>query len=649
MYKCSSGFHTEDGGDSCVSNTDLTTCTITNGNGIRTWNTTTNAWGACSVNTCNTGYVEQTGICVADNCDGTPPAHSVSNSTSQKYGVTWKYNLTAGQCTFKCDTNYGWDSQSSSCVAMKRNVTCGGAIATNATASTATTYQQTWDGDLNQWLPGTSWSQGATSCGYTCNANYTWDGTVCVADTRDFTCSNILPAHAEWNTVSKYSQTWDGGGWNPGNSTTGYSLSPASDSCRFKCSSGYHTEDGGASCVPNSQACTVTNGSGVKTWNDGSASWSVCMVNDCANGYAIQSNQCVPDICNGTMPDHAASNGGQSVSASWHYSMTYGTCAFKCSTNYNWDGSACVANTQVVSCGGSIAANASAATAVNYTQTWNGSAWSPSTSWTFGGSSCGFACNAHYTWNSGSSTCVADQNVYTCANTKPANSSWNTVASYTQTWNGSAWSPAASSPTYSTTPSTTSCTYSCNTGYHTEDSGVSCVSNTRSCTISNGSGQQTWGSSSWGSCTVTACNSGYVEQSNMCVADVCGGTVPANATSNATGQTVSKNWAYNATSGQCTFKCDNNYNWSGGACVAGTQTYTCSAPTNPANKVWNTVASYTQTWNGSAWTPAGTSTIYSTSADTQSCRVICGSGYHTEDSGSTCVADTKSCTIANGT
>lgn len=135
----------------------------------------------------------------------------------------------------------------------------------------------------------------------------------------------------------------------------------------------------------------------------------------------------------------------------------------------------------------------------------------------------------------------------------------------------------------------------------------------------------------------------------MCVADVCGGTVPANATSNATGQTVSKNWAYNTTPGQCTFKCDNNYNWSGGACVAGTQTYTCPTATNPANKVWNTVASYTQTWNGSAWMPAGTSTIYSTSADTQSCRVACGSGYHTEDSGSTCISNTKSCTIANGT
>jgi len=130
---------------------------------------------------------------------------------------------------------------------------------------------------------------------------------------------------------------------------------------------------------------------------------------------------------------------------------------------------------------------------------------------------------------------------------------------------------------------------------------------------------------------VSSCNSGYVEQTNMCVSDVCTGSIPLNATSNATSQTLSKSWGYNTTPGQCTFKCDTNYNWNGSACIAATQSHTCTAPSNPANKVWNTVSSYTQTWNGSAWTPLASSTTFNTSPDTSSCRVTCASGFHTED------------------
>jgi hypothetical protein len=41
----------------------------------------------------------------------------------------------------------------------------------------------------------------------------------------------------------------------------------------------------------------------------------------------------------------------------------------------------------------------------------------------------------------------------------------NTVSSYTQTWNGTARTPANSTTTYNTTPSTTSCNYKCDTNY----------------------------------------------------------------------------------------------------------------------------------------------------------------------------------------
>ena len=44
----------------------------------------------------------------------------------------------------------------------------------------------------------------------------------------------------------------------------------------------------------------------------------------------------------------------------------------------------------------------------------------------------------------------------------------------------------------------------------------SCVSNIRSCSISNGSGTQTWSAGVWGSCNVSSCNSGYYQLSNSC-------------------------------------------------------------------------------------------------------------------------------------
>ncbi|MFH1129230.1 MAG: dockerin type I domain-containing protein [Patescibacteria group bacterium] len=47
--------------------------------------------------------------------------------------------------------------------------------------------------------------------------------------------------------------------------------------------------------------------------------------------------------------------------------------------------------------------------------------------------------------------------------------------------------------------------------------------NTRSCSIANGTGKQTWSGSAWGDCTVLGCNSSYHQSSNVCVVDFTGG------------------------------------------------------------------------------------------------------------------------------
>lgn len=60
-----------------------------------------------------------------------------------------------------------------------------------------------------------------------------------------------------------------------------------------------------------------------------------------------------------------------------------------------------------------------------------------------------------------------------------------------------------------------SCDLICNPNFHKEWN--SCISNTKSCTITNWVGQQTWNGSSWWSCQVMSCNSWYNKVWNSCI------------------------------------------------------------------------------------------------------------------------------------
>ncbi|GEM_PF-1089704 len=65
---------------------------------------------------------------------------------------------------------------------------------------------------------------------------------------------------------------------------------------------------------------------------------------------------------------------------------------------------------------------------------------------------------------------------YTCAGKPSTGTLWNTVSSYVQTWNGSAWIPVDDPTTeYSTTASTSSCRYKCDTANGYSWNGSSCV------------------------------------------------------------------------------------------------------------------------------------------------------------------------------
>ena len=77
---------------------------------------------------------------------------------------------------------------------------------------------------------------------------------------------------------------------------------------------------------------------------------------------------------------------------------------------------------------------------------------------------------------------------------------------------------------------------------------------------------------------------------------------------------------------ECRFKCDTNYGWNGSTCSADAKNAYCDA--KPANSVWNDGGrngTFAQTWNGSSWTPANHSSVYSKSE--VECGFVCATGY----------------------
>lgn len=99
--------------------------------------------------------------------------------------------------------------------------------------------------------------------------------------------------------------------------------------------------------------------------------------------------------------------------------------------------------------------------------------------YSYSATNCGFTCANNYNWNSVTSTCEAATNTFNCAPKPAVGTVWNTVPSYTQTWNGSAWTPANSVTAYNTTPSATDCRYRCATYYTWNNVSSTCEPDTR--------------------------------------------------------------------------------------------------------------------------------------------------------------------------
>ena len=585
------------------------------------------------------------------NCTGLPE-NAVWNTTPtivQTFdGSSWEpstvgeYNLTpsATECRFICKPNYNWNG--SQCLAATQEVECTG-LPEYAEWNTATSITQTWSGE--EWLPSASGyystSGSSNECRFKCKVNYNWSDGTCVAKTRTASCTD-LPFGAQWNAVSSITQTWNGSDWVPSNEST-FNLTQSSKECRFKCKENYTWNATQAECLADTQFTSCINLPTGAKWNqydkvtqtwDGS-SWQPAptgVYNEtpsqtqcryiCDTHYQWNGSKCVADTqtaaCTG-LPEYAEWNTATSITQTWNgsswqpsetgsYSSSASTseCKFKCGTNFNWNGSQCVGNTQTAGCTG-LPAHASWNTASTITQTWNGSAWLPTTignySETSSTSECLFGCNLNYTWDG--TACNPDTQTAVCTGL-PEGATWNTATTITQTWNGTSWQPSETG-SYSTTSSMSECRYKCKEHYTWKNSQCTADTQTAACTDlpvnaqwnSVSSITQTWNGSIWTPTTVGSYNA-------------------------------------NASSSECRFKCKEHYTWKNSQCTADTQTANCSEL--PANAEWNSVSSITQTWNGSEWTPT-TDGTYSTIASTSECRYKCKPEYHWANS--ECISDIK--------
>jgi len=595
------------------------------------------------------------------------------------------------KCYFTCDTNYEWND--TSCVAKTQTASCVTTTDNSEWTGGYSSITQTWNG--SEWFPsevGTyNTDKNPAYCRFKCKENYNWNGANCEPATQIATCTG-LPEHAAWNKVSSITQTFTNGSWSPSN--VGTFGNETATECHFKCNDNYNYDNGTGKCLAGTQTATCIglpsnaqwiNSTVTQSWSD-SLGWTPAATGhhksvstdgcsfECETDHYIWdsgTSTCIGRTitnqnCTGK-PESAVWNTVSKISQTWSGSAwlpglaaTYNEnpaadeCRFKCPANYEWNGSDCIARTQIVSCG-TLPANAAWNTVSQIKQTWNGSTWTPAVNLVHNDVSseteCRYTCKENYEWKN--SACVAKKQTVACTGL-PANAVWNS-STVVQEWNGTAWTPETTG-IHTTGSATDKCYFKCideGTKFDWDTTTSACKGHTNSnvaCDNSslpanaswwNANINQTWNGTEWlptttGSFSNSAvnnqcrfkCNEHYSWNGTTCKAETkisaCG-ALPANAQWN-TASSIEQHWdastsgfvptltpAYGteATTAYCRYKCKENYEWKNSSCQAKTKTVACTGL--PANAVWRTSSSGTgnsfsikQTWSGEDWTPSTT-------------------------------------------
>ena len=575
----------------------------------------------------------------------------------------------------------------------QRTIHCEGLPATGAAWNTV--YQITQEYDGEKWVPpleGTYNEEASTTeCRFKCKEHYNWDESTsqCIAETRQAACEG-LPENAEWNTVSEITQTWNGTGWEP--SSQGSYGNSSTERCHFHCKENYNWEldDSSYACKPATRYAdcpgkpqnSVWNDNGwqgtyIQTWSEEAGEWLPqydeslygADYGDCrfvcdTSWYGWNGSECVLDPC--LYPSNPCTNLANTTGSCTAISnFTAYECG--CKSEYTWNGSACVL----------IANSLPECTGANTfpcKDTETGLIWADKASDTMNWESAKYTCENDYNtasyggfgagWRmptiSELRTLIRD-----CSGTesdgdcKVREDSVVCLSESDECWD-------------------ISCYDSCGTGGHGRFGESTWFWSSSS--VSNGDDSKAWGVGFNGAevdansktasknfrCVKPICGLNYTwnPETSECDADKrivsCSSSKPANSVWNDGGLNGTFEQVWNGSEwypssqqthynedpiyGKCGFKCIDDYHWEDPKCVSNTKTFTCSG--KPANSQWNSVSSYTQTWTGSAWSPADSTAAYNTESSTTSCRYKCNNNYMWD--GSSCVTPPE-CSASSGT
>ena len=186
----------------------------------------------------------------------------------------------------------------------------------------------------------------------------------------------------------------------------------------------------------------------------------------------------------------------------------------------------------------------------------------------------------------------------------------------------------------------------CDTTFHV--AGLLCESDVRSCSVTGGSGTQAWNGTAFGACSANACDSGYSLLSGSCVAVGCGNGVVEAGEGCDDGNSINTDSCTTV----CTVAaCGDGFVQAAEGCDEGnTVTEACAYGETSCTVCDATCASVAgaTSFCGDGITAATESCDDGNSVEGDSCgnSCLCGAGFHLE--AGSCVADIRSCVVANG-
>ncbi|MBO4689382.1 MAG: hypothetical protein J5621_00755 [Paludibacteraceae bacterium] len=613
---------------------------------------------------CHTNFTWNSSICdpntQAGTCGGSMPANSSWNDDGKYYtgtngghgtftqtwtnvGGTWKWwpesidwdwsQGTTGECRFKCNDNFTWNSTGRTCDANSQAGTC--TLPTGlahyvwndeghhytGTGGVSGTFTQNWievSANNGYWDPESMnavYDTTAGTCHYTCEQGATYAESyhyqrlngvdACVLNTRNIGClADTMPTGAVSNmSSSEITQTW--------NPSAFSDCDPVSDpeKCwyprneyNYDAAENYDATEGGSTANKCAYKCDTNF-----TWNDTSKQCGGSKVTvECTN---------LPNNAEWWNPNDPAKPTEQKITQTWT----------EISGSWQWEPP-------------SFTGENTAAGVENR---------------------CYFHCHDNYTYGSGN-TCIAHTQSGTCGG-KPANSSWNddgynynnVKGTFKQTWNEdhagcdgtNCWYPVSIAAVYDTNKG--ECHYTCDTDYHYQkfNGADACVLNTRRELYCTGGEHNTpITNSSWND-GQSGSNAGTFEQTwNTGLPNCNPVTAPEKCWDPQTSDALLTFDADKTNDhADCHYMCDFNYHKNGSACTWNEQRVTeCDG--KPANSSW--VAGkedglFDQTWNYDlpGWDPESKPASHSSDpSDAGDCKFECNTNFTWTDD-SYCKAD----------